>query len=304
MEKILYFLNPGAGSGIPQELEAAIEKQSNREDHHYMIHELSGDQDPDQIRQLLDEYEPSIAVAAGGDGTINLIARSIMDKDIKLGIIPLGSSNGLAYQLNIPNDPVKALSNIATGKTRKIDMLLVNRKHLCLHMCDLGMNARVIRRYEDENVRGFYGYARQYFREFGMHSKFRYTLKTGDKTFSSKAVMIVLANGSYYGTGASISPEGNPDDGWFEFVAIQAYPFWFLFYMLISLFVRKIGKRNFSKIIRCREVEISVAPPQEMQVDGEPLGLQRNISSRIIPESISVITGGETANTGSILRGP
>jgi len=291
MERILYFLNPGAGSGIPRELESAIEQQSKREGHSYRIHKLSGDQDPERIKEMLDEYDPSIAVAAGGDGTINLIARSIMDQEITLGIIPLGSSNGLAYQLNIPNDPMEALGNIATGKSRKIDVLVVNQEQLCLHMSDLGMNARVIRRYEDENVRGFYGYARQYFREFGMRSKFRYTLETSDETIASKAVMIVLANGSYYGTGASISPEGKPDDGWFEVVAIQAYPFWFLFYMLISLFIRQIGKRRFSRIIRCREVQISVNPPQEMQVDGEPLGPQRNISCRVIPESITIITG-------------
>ena len=291
MEKILYFLNPGAGSGIPGNLEDAIKEQSVQEGHAYRIHQLTGKYDPVEIEQLLDEYTPSVAVAAGGDGTINLVASALMGRETRLGIIPLGSANGLAYQLNIPGDPLKALKLIVSGKSRKMDMLMVNGKHHCLHMCDLGMNARVIRRYDDEDVRGFYGYARQYFREFGMRCKFRYTLQTDEKTISSKAVMIVLANGSYYGTGASVSPEGSPDDGLFEVVAIQSYPFWFLFYMLLSVFIRKIGKQSFSRIIRCREARITVIPPQEMQVDGEPLGTQDRISARIIPGSVQIISG-------------
>ncbi|MBN3036093.1 MAG: diacylglycerol kinase family lipid kinase [Bacteroidales bacterium] len=291
MEKILYFLNPEAGSGIPEDLETGIREQSEGEGHTCKIHQLTGKIDPAQIEQLLDDYAPSITVAAGGDGTINLVAGAIMGRETRLGIIPLGSANGLAYQLNIPDDPMEALQLILSGKSRKVDMLMVNGKHPCLHMCDLGMNARVIRRYDKENVRGFYGYAKQYFREFGMRWKFSYSIRTDEKTISSKAVMIVLANGSYYGTGASISPEGSPNDGWFEVVAIHAYPFWFLFYMLLSVFFRKIGKRSFSRIIRCREARITVIPSQEMQVDGEPMGSQDTISARIIPGSIHIISG-------------
>ncbi|HER10015.1 MAG TPA: diacylglycerol kinase family lipid kinase [Bacteroides sp.] len=291
MEKILFFLNPGAGSGIPPELRSAIGELSDREGMDCPVHELSTDDSPEQIGQLLDDLNPSIAVAAGGDGTVNLVAHSLMNREIKLGIIPLGSANGLAYQLKIPADPMEALHLVTTGNSRKIDMLRVNDRHLCLHMSDLGMNARVIRRYDDADAKGFYGYARQYFRELGMRSKFRYTIRTDDRIRSSKAVMVVLANGSYYGTGASISPEGELDDGWFEVVAIRSYPFWFLLYMFLSLFTRKIGQRSFSRIIRCRKVDITVIPPQELQVDGEPLGPHSQISCKIIPENIQIITG-------------
>lgn len=284
-------MNPKAGSGVPENLETAIREQSTREGHTYKIHQLEGKFDPAQIKQVLDEYGPSTAVAAGGDGTINLVAGAVMGRETRLGIIPLGSANGLAYQLNIPGDPMEALKLIVSGKSKNVDMLMVNGKHHCLHMCDLGMNARVIRRYDKEDVRGFYGYAKQYFREFGMRRKFRYRIQTDEKTISSKAVMIVLANGSYYGTGASISPEGSPEDGWFEVVAVQAYPFWFLLYMLLSVFFRKIGKRSFSRIIRCREAKITVIPSQEMQVDGEPMGPQNTISAKIVPGSVRIISG-------------
>jgi diacylglycerol kinase family enzyme len=122
-----------------------------------------------------------------------------------------------------------------------------------------------------------------------MRSKFRVTLTTNDRTIQTHAIMVVLANGSYYGTGASISPEGRPDDGVFEVVAIRAYPFWFLFYMLISVFIRKVGKRQFSKIFKCKEAEISVTPPQEMQVDGEPVGPRKSVSAKILPGCIRII---------------
>jgi len=46
----------------------------------------------------------NIIVACGGDGTINEVASSLVGTDIKLGIIPLGSGNGLASNLNIPKN--------------------------------------------------------------------------------------------------------------------------------------------------------------------------------------------------------
>lgn len=289
MKKILFFLKADAGKGLTDDIETGIREKSKEYSYHYSIFHIPEKPDSGKIRQALENFEPSVAVAAGGDGTVNLIARNINGRDISLGIIPLGSSNALAYQLGIPENTEEAIELIARGKGKKTDTLIINSSYLCMHMCDLGMNARIIKRREDENQGGFFGYVRQYFRELGSKNNFRYTIETEDKHISSKAVMIVIANSPYYGTGASIAPEGRPDDGWFELVIVKAYAFWFLFYMLITIFFKNYRNKTFRTVIKTRRAQITVDPPQEMQIDGEPLGIKEKIQAEIRPADINII---------------
>ena len=290
--RIIFFINPGAGRGDPDGLEQLIERQFEGTETEVGIHYLEKENTRSRIRNTIGQSDPDMVVAAGGDGTINLVAAAIEGREISLGIIPSGSSNGLAYELGIPESPGEALEVIARGTLRAIDALRINDRHLCLHLGDLGLNARVIRRYDDENIRGFYGYARQYFRELWNRKKFRCEVEAEGKVHHSKSVMIVLANGSYYGTGASLTPDGTPDDGRFEVILIFAYPFWFLFYMFISLFTRRFNDSRFRRIIRCRKATIRVHPRQEMQVDGEHVGPEERVTVEILQRRFRIAVPG------------
>lgn len=291
MKRIVFFINPAAGRGDPDEVEHLIDRQFKGMDIDYQIHYLKEKDAPSQIVDVIDRTDPDKVVAAGGDGTINMVASVIMDKEISLGILPAGSSNGLAFELGIPSNLEEAIRTIAEGKEVAMDVLLINDRHHCLHLGDLGLNARVVKRYDHENVRGFYGYARQYFRELWNRKKFRCELEADGKVYRTKTVMIVMANGAFYGTGASISPKGKLDDGWFEVIMVHAYPFWFLFYMLISIFTRQFNDSKFRKIIRCRNATIRVKPPQELQLDGEHIGREGQVSAQLLTGKIKVIAG-------------
>lgn len=292
MKRILFFINPGAGRGDPGAIARVIKHRFEGSKAGYQIHSLEEKGAPDQIREAIDRYDPDMVVAAGGDGTVNLVASAIIGKGITLGIIPAGSSNGLAYELGIPPNLEEATRTIAEGKTKVIDALLINGRHLCLHMSDLGLNARVIRRYDHEDVRGFYGYARQYFMELWNRRKFRCEVETNGKVYRTKTVMIVMANGAFYGTGASITPDGKLDDGWFEVILVYAFPFWFLFYMFVSIFTRRFNDSKFRKIISCRKATIRVRPSQELQVDGEHIGSEEKVTVQLMTSRINVVAAG------------
>jgi YegS/Rv2252/BmrU family lipid kinase len=291
MKRIIFFINPGSGTGDTGGVAKVIERQFQGVHFEYYIRYLEGQDAPARIGEAIEEIDPDVAVAAGGDGTINMVASAILDKKITLGILPLGSSNGLAYELGIPSDLEEAVVMIEKGKPNAMDVLSINDRHHCMHLSDLGLNARVVKRYDHEDVRGFYGYAKQYFRELGNRKKFRCEVEVDGKVHRRKAVMIVMANGSFYGTGASITPDGNPGDGFFELILIYAYPFWFIFYMFISIFTRRFNDRRFRKIIRGRNATIRVDPPQELQVDGEHIGRGDFVTVEMLPQRIEVITG-------------
>jgi diacylglycerol kinase family enzyme len=94
--------------------------------------------------------KPDIAVAVGGDGTIKLIAESIMGTEIPLGILPGGSANGMAKELGVPTEPEAAMRLLVTGSLRTIHLVRVNG-HVCVHLSDIGYNADVVRRFEQQS---------------------------------------------------------------------------------------------------------------------------------------------------------
>ena len=67
-----------------------------------------------------------IIVAAGGDGTVNTIAGSLLHTDVPLGIVPLGTFNYLARELGIPLDPADAVRSLLDGRPRRIALARVN----------------------------------------------------------------------------------------------------------------------------------------------------------------------------------
>ncbi|MFP4489217.1 MAG: diacylglycerol/lipid kinase family protein [Bacteroidales bacterium] len=288
MERIMFFLKPGAGKELFEELEETIINKSKQHNYLFSIFNIPEEPDMAKIDDAIDNFRPDIAVAGGGDGTVNLVARKIEGRGIRLGIIPLGSSNGLAYQLDIPESPDEAVDLIAKGDSTKIDTLIINDSNICLHMCDLGMNARVIKRREEEDGGGFLGYVKQYFKELGYKHKFRFNIDAGDRHISGKAVMIVLANSSYYGTGARIAPEGRLDDGSFEIVIVKAYTLRFFMDMLITIFYKNYNNKKTRYIIRVKKVSITTDKPQEMQIDGEPFEKTSEINAVVRPASIDI----------------
>lgn len=67
-----------------------------------------------------------VVIAAGGDGTMNTVARGLAGTDTPLGILPLGTANDLARELGIPREPAAAASRIVDGVARAVDVVEVN----------------------------------------------------------------------------------------------------------------------------------------------------------------------------------
>ncbi|MDT8394028.1 MAG: diacylglycerol kinase family lipid kinase [Bacteroidales bacterium] len=291
-KKILIVINTSAGSGDDSGVLQELEEHLTKEKCTCRFIEIGGGKEPVDLDKEIRHFQPEIIVAAGGDGTVNLVASHIIEKKIKLGIIPLGSANGMAYQLGIPRQVSEALELILSSDSIKVDMLRINKKYYSIHMSDLGMNARVVKRYDEDKIRGLWGYARQYFRELFYAKKFHCKLSTGGHTVRSKVLMMVIANASHYGTGAAINPEGDIGDGLMEIILVKAYPALFLIYMIASFFGLKKYDPEQIEIISCKKAVISVSPPQHIQIDGEPLGSKDKVEVKIIPGAINVITPG------------
>lgn len=272
-ETFLFIINPIAGgldkSKYIQKLDQIFLKKGKK----FKVFETTGQKnDAENALQLIKDYQPDVVVAVGGDGTCNMVAKLIYDLDVLFGIVPLGSANGLARELNINENRDLATELLFNGIERPIDALLINNKHLCLHLSDIGLNAKVVKRFEEEKSRGMLGYVKQFLREI-RHSepkKFRFELK-GNK-FKKKAHMVVIANASKYGTGAIVNPTGKIDDGRFEICIIKPFPWYAFFAITYHLFRGSLKTSRYIDIISCSQIKIHNLPKEVLQIDGEVHG--------------------------------
>lgn len=290
--KIFHIINKNSGTGANTDIETRIREidatgYKNGADHR--IYFLSGDNDEIKIREHLNEFRPEIVTAGGGDGTVNFVAGIIMNQSYKLGIIPLGSANGLAYELGVPENIDEALKLILSGRTKPMDVIVINDEHISLHLSDIGINARIVKEFEKEGKRGFIGYVKHFFTVLRQPLKsFRCEIRIEGNVFKHKAYMILIANASFYRSGANMNPTGYIDDGRFEIIVLRPYQRWFL-RSIIGAFSGTLHRKPNVKTYDCKSAVVNVTPPEEFQIDGEHLGKIREIRASINRHALNVI---------------
>jgi diacylglycerol kinase (ATP) len=289
IKKILFVVNPIAGGNDKGAFIAYLPEFARENNFSYQIFKTSGTDDLPKLKQEIENFSPNLTVAVGGDGTCNLTAKAIANTDYIMGIIPFGSANGLATELTIPKVYEEALRVLLSGKPKSIDTVLVNG-HLCLHISDIGINARTIKRFEEEKIRGIFGYAKQFFKELwgARPAKFVFILDNG-KTFKKKAHLVAIANAAKYGTGAVINPNGKMDDGKFELVIVKPYPFWALFSLAMAIFLGYLDKIKYAKIESFEKIKIVKKKTQPLHIDGEIVEETTVVEAVINPASVKVV---------------
>ncbi|MCB0806041.1 MAG: NAD(+)/NADH kinase [Bacteroidales bacterium] len=291
MKRILFVINPASGNTDKSGLKNTISEAAKTHGFDYHVFETTGKNDQQKIKSFLKQHKPEAVFVAGGDGTVNLTGELLTGSKIPLGIIPMGSANGLASELNIPPNPEQAIEVLLKGNYENRDSLLINDHVKSFHLSDLGMNARIIKRFEKEGIRGWFGYFKQFYKEFRNIQKFRCTIKTESGQVSHKALMVVLATGFQYGTGAIVNSTGKPDDGKFEIILIKPYRSKFFFKMAIAFFMRKLHKMENVIVLSATEADIEVKPAQDLQVDGELQKKTEQVKVRLIPGDLLMIRG-------------
>ncbi|POY38010.1 diacylglycerol kinase [Solitalea longa] len=286
MKRVLFIVNPFSGGIDKTILLDSIE--SFVKNHHYshLIYKTSGSEDLEQVKKLIVEFQPAILAVAGGDGTVLTAVNAVLDTSIPIAIIPVGSANGMAKELNIPTDIFKALTLIESGIDLKIDLLDINGQ-VCVHLADVGLNAKVVKRFEQDPNRGLWVYGKYVFRELFQLRINRFIIQLPEKKIKRFAVSMIFANASKYGTGAVINPVGSLTDGKFELCIIKQFPFWQFFILALKAFFGKISNSAYVEIISTSEAIIKASRKTLLQADGEILGKVKRIVIKVLPQAVT-----------------
>jgi len=287
--KLLFILNPVAGPEDQEPVQPKISDYCRSNDFPYHITETKGDgNDLQRIREALDQQKPELVFACGGDGTVNMVGQTLMGQNIPLGVLPLGSANGLATELNLPYNVRDCMDVLIHGKTIAMDPLLINQSHYSFHLADVGYNARLIQQFEEMDQRGKIGYAKGFFKVIRDRPVANIRYQEDGTWKEKKVIMAVFANARKYGTGAIINPDGKLDDGQFEVILFRPWPRWYFVYLGLLSYLGRIKRSAYVKVLSQKKIHLSTDVPMDMQIDGEPMGSTRKVTVEICPEKVQL----------------
>ncbi|MFD2512603.1 diacylglycerol/lipid kinase family protein [Pontibacter locisalis] len=285
---LLFVINPIAGDVEKEELEEEIKEKCNQHNTTFDIYKTTGEDDQKEIKTLLEKTTYDGVFAIGGDGTVNIVGTLLIGTKTPLGIIPLGSGNGLSKDLNIPQDTEEALNLIHRYVIRNIDTITLNGVP-SIHLSDLGFNALVVKRFCEGSSRGPGSYAWIAMQEYlGYVPKF-YKIETDTENFEGEAFMVTIANANAFGTNANINPNGILNDGRFEICLIEPFPKAAGIGILYKLYTDSIDESVFTRRISCKKAVIYNIDHELLHIDGEPIELEDPIKVEMHPKSLKVI---------------
>lgn len=285
-QKLLFIINPVSGGKGKQDWELFIREYFRELPHAMELFLLSGNNDSISILHHIQSIRPDKVVAVGGDGTVKLVAELLKGTEYVLGVLPAGSANGMAREMGVPLDKKEALEVILNGACRAIDAIAINEKEMCIHLADMGLNAMLVMYFEESPKRGMWGYGRSLFKMLWNKQVIQAQLQTDQGLLNRRAYMIVLANARMYGTGVTINPKGDLQDGFFEVVIVRRLNFWAILKVLMS-------HRNFPEehieIHSVQQVHLRTKHKTYFQVDGEYRGRLKEVQARIMPHCLKVM---------------
>ncbi|HYV94144.1 MAG TPA: YegS/Rv2252/BmrU family lipid kinase [Chitinophagales bacterium] len=284
--KILFVINPKSGAKTKTDFKTLISEYFQALPHSIDFFLLDGNDKIESLKSILDKTKPERIVAVGGDGTVTSVAKQVLKTDIAMGIIPAGSANGMARELNIPLDVNEALDVVMNGIKKSADVILINDKEICLHLSDIGMNAQLIKYFEASSLRGMLGYARVVLKVLLRKHRMKVTVESRDEEVSRFALMVAIANASKYGTGATINPEGNLFDGWFEVVIVRKLALVEILKMFLK--VQRFDPKKV-EVISAKSVTIETSRRMDFQIDGEYMGKVDSIKAKILQGQLNIL---------------
>jgi YegS/Rv2252/BmrU family lipid kinase len=227
-------------------------------------------------------------VAVGGDGTVNEVARGLLHSQTALGIIPMGSGNGLARHLQIPLNFRKAIEIIRSGDTQLIDAAEINEK-IFFCTAGVGFDALIGNLFNQRGKRGLYNYIGLSTRSALHYLPREYLIHIDGATMRRRAFLITVANASQWGNNAYIAPNANISDGWLDIVILNGYSLIEAPILLPRLFTRSIHKAWSTEVLRGRHIRIVRTKDDYVHFDGESAVMGKAIDIKVIPLALKVI---------------
>lgn len=287
-------LNPTSGSGRGAALLREIEATVAWLDAHSVVAEVTATTGPGSARVLAEEavrMELPLVVAAGGDGTINEVVQALVGHTTALGVLPLGTVNVWAREMNIPLGLADAREVLVRGVRRRIDVGRANARYFLL-MAGIGIDAEVTRRVERHWLKRFGLKLLDYVAMSGYigvtQRPARVSVRRGVHRRSAHAVQILIGNTRLWGGALELTQRALADDGWLDVVYVGGHHLRHRISVFMRAALRRPSLGPGARYERVRTLHLDAATPLPVQVDGELIGYLP-MTFVVMPRALTVV---------------
>ena len=291
-KKIVFVVNPISGTRSKEGLKKLITEtiDSDKYDWHIVSTAYAGHASV-IAAQCVDEHV-DICVAVGGDGTVNEVARSLVQSQTALGIIPCGSGNGLARHLCLPMDAKGAIEIINLGRIESFDYGIINRQpFFCT--CGVGFDAFVSLKFAEAGKRGLVTYVENVLKEGLKYKPETYIIEDETGTHHYKAFLITCANAAQYGNNAYIAPGASMQDGLMDVIVMKPFNVMEAPKLAMDLFAKTLSSNSSIKTFQARRVHIRRQAPGAVHYDGDPIQMGTDIDVEMRPLGLRAVVNPE-----------
>lgn len=288
LTKYFIIINPVAGNKKNRPATLEIEAALKLIAINYTIAITSGRGDAKGLAKKAIEQGYNTVVAAGGDGTINEVASALIGTQVALGIIPLGSGNGLARHLKIPIDIAGAIDYIVNAKSSRMDVIQINN-HYSFNVSGYGFDALIAHRFEKATQRGYWGYLKIILKEILRYPLQQISLIDSKNKIDKKVFLCAVANSSQFGNDAIIAPHASINDGLVNIVLLTKIPLYKIPVVGYKLMNGTIDKA--AEVISITTDKITMQTTSNFwHIDGEAVEIESPVNIKVIPSSLIILT--------------
>lgn len=289
MKNILFIVNPNSAKGNEERISRAIK---SRIDQNVFDVSVTYTQSADHAISLSKKAVADnidIIVAVGGDGTVNEVASQMIQTSSALGIVPLGSGNGLARHLGISRNIEKAIDIINNQRTSTIDTGSINGK-IFVSIAGIGFDALVAERFASGVRRGFLGYFQIIAHEYLNYKPQSYRLTFDDGMVLTKRVLFVaFANSNQFGYNATIAPNARLSDGLLDVCIVKKPQIFRIPVIAGLLLLKRIDISPSATIKKTKSLTVVRDHGGIVNIDGEAINLGNELKIKINPLSLKII---------------
>lgn len=251
--------------------------------------------DPHQLSDIIRRYQDQVdlAIIGGGDGTLNAAVDGLVDANLPLGIIPLGTANDLARTLEIPNSLPEACQIIAQGHVRQIDLGWVNGKHF-FNVASVGLSVQITQRLTKQAKRrwGVLAYAITALQAIWQSRPFRAEIRLQGKSIPVRTVQIAVGNGRYYGGGMTVVHDATIDDQRLDLYSLEIKHWWQTVTVLPAIWRGRYTTWSGVRTLHGQEIEVYTHRPRPINTDGE-ITAHTPAQFRVVPQALAVLVPSE-----------
>jgi diacylglycerol kinase (ATP) len=280
--------NPASGSGTDEdELVAAFER--------YDVEFSPTTEDDPGIGQAKRAVEAGAddVIACGGDGTVRAVLQGVAGSEATLGVVPLGTGNLLASNLDVPTG-LDAVPIAIDGPTRRLDVGTVNGERFAV-MAGVGFDAAMIRDAAPAIKRRFGSIAYVFSAVRNVPAKLTRATVEVDRTqvWSGRTAMVLVGNCSTVTGGLDVFPDGRPDDGVLDIAVLSAKKLSDWTSVFWRLLRNKPQRHELVARFTGTTVRVTMATAMPYELDGEDRPPATQLDFGIEPQSLIVRVSGK-----------